>query len=224
MKIITTKSIIFGMVAGGLFMLIMVGSLIYTVIYNQETSSKKPLTEYNNLFTKEAQDKLQILATAKGRNREPCSSYVYDNSFNVFVFKVILTNNLSLKRIVNYKNGASYSNLFVANGGLPSFNFDMNINEGKISYVSKVNFKFDGDSIKSIINNDSLRCYYYRFNTFSISYNDGFYDILAKADRSDIPASVLFKKKGNFLYVILMSVAKGKEEMEPQLLYSLINK
>ncbi len=224
MKITTKKSIILGIAVGGLFMFIMVGSLIYTLIYNQETSSKIPLTEYNNLFTNDTQGKLQILATEKGRNRPPVSTYVYDNRFNICVFKVILANNSTLRKIIGYKHATSYGNLFVANGGLPCFNFDMKISEEKVSKVSVVDFKFDGDSIKSIVNNDSLRCYYYKFETFSISYNNGLYDILAKADHSTIPASVMFVKKGKFLYIIIMSIAEGKEEMPPDILYSLINK
>jgi len=220
----TKKKRIGLIIAVCLFPLIMVSSLIYTLIDDQLKTSKIPLTEYNNLFTDDAQGKLQILATVKGRNRPPVSTYIYDKRFNICVFKVILTNNSTLGKIINYKNGTSSSNLFVANGGLPCFNFDMKINEGRIANVSTINFKSDGDYIKSILNNDSLRCYYYRFETFSISYNNGFYDILAKADQSTIPASVMFMKKGKFLYIIIMSIAEGKEEMQPDLLYSLVNK
>jgi hypothetical protein len=224
MKTIAKKSILLGLAGCGLFMLIMIGPLIYTLIYNHETSSKTPLTEYNNLFTNKAQGKLQILVTAKSRSRPPVSTYVYDNRFNICVFKVMLTNNSTLRKTINYKNATSYSNLFVVNGGLPSTNFDMKINEGRVDKVSIVDFKFDGDSIKSIVNNDSTRCYYCKFETFSISYNNGSYDILAKADQSTIPASVLFIKKKDSLYIIIMSVAEGKEEMRPDLLISLINR
>ena len=150
------------------------GSMIYTLIEDDGATSHAPLPEYHNLFSRETQSKLNLLITTKGNNRGISSSYVYDSRFNIFVYKVVLKNKLSLKEIIKYKNEGSSSNIFVINGGLPSFNFDMKINAGKINPVSTVKFKFDGDSIKSIVDNDTLRCYYYKFETFSINFNDGF--------------------------------------------------
>jgi hypothetical protein len=212
------------MASFGLFALYEFSTMIYTMLDDQETSSKIPLKEYNNLFSKETQDKLQILATVKSRNREPISTYIYDTRFNLCVLKVILFKNSDLKNVIKYQNRTSYKTLNATYSGLPSSNFDMSIKAGKSVIVSLLYFKFSGDSIKSIVKNDSLYCYYLKFKTFSINYNNEPYDVIGNADESNIPASIAFKKRGDFLYIIIITVAKGKEELQPGLLYSLINK
>jgi hypothetical protein len=212
-----------GFVAFGLFLGIF-GVLIYTAINDNEKTSSVPLAEYNNLFTQEAQTKLKLLVTTTSRNRETTSSYIYDKIFNVFVFKVKLSSNSGLRKIVSYQNKTSYIFMNAVYSGLPSFNFDMDIKSGKSVLVSSVHLKSSGDFLKSVVKNDSLVCYYYKFNTFSINYNDEPYDIIAKAKQPNIPASIIFKTKGKFLYIILMTIAEGTEEMQADQLYSIISK
>jgi hypothetical protein len=224
MKKINKKRIIIGIIAVGLFMIYEAATLIYTIVDDQETSSKVALTEYGNLFGKDAQTKLQILVTTKSRNRHPVSLYKYDKRFNVIVSKVSLLKYSDIGQMVNYENGTSYKSLNAAYEAIPSFNFDMSIKAGKSVSVSAIHFKVNGDSIRTIARNDSLVCFYYRFNTFSINYNDEPYDVIAKADRSTIPSSVIFKRKGKFLYVIIMTIGEGNEEMRPDLLYSIVDK
>jgi len=222
MKKTIKKKMIIGIVAAGLFMVYEVSRLIYTMIDDDETSSKVPLTEYENLFNKDAQGKLNILATVKSKNRQAVSTYVYDKKYNLCVFKVILSKNLELTRIIDYKNESSSKSLNAAYEGLPCFNFDMSIKAGKSVPVSSIHFKSNGDSIKYIARNDSLVCFYYKFKSFSINYNDEPYDIIATADQSNIPADILFKKRGKVLYIIIMTIAEGKEEMQANKLYTII--
>lgn len=224
MKKTIRRGIIIAVAAFSIFMLYEFATFIYAWINDHETSSKIPLAEYNNLFNQDAQGKLQILATVISRNRKPVSTYVYDKRYNICVFKVILLKDSDLKSIINYQNETSNKSLNAVYSNLPSFNFGMSIRIGKSVTVTTVHFRFNGDSIKLVAKNDSLNCYYYKFSSFSINYNDEPYDIVAKADRPSIPASLIFKKKGKVLYVILMSVAEGREVMRPDLLYNIINK
>jgi hypothetical protein len=224
MKKTTYKRLIVVIALISIFLLAIFSKIVYTMINDHETSSKVPLIEHYNLFTKEAQNKLELLATTTSRNRETTSNYVYDKTFNVFVLKVILANNNGLKDIISYQNESSHVTMNAVYSDLSNYNMKMKIKSGKSVTASTVHFKFNGNSIKSIASNDSLYCYYYKFSTFSIGYNNEPYDIIAKADQSNIPASLIFKKKDKFLYVIIMSVAKGKEEMQPDQLYNIINK
>jgi len=86
MKKTIKRRVIIGIVAASLFMAYEVSRLIYTMIDDDETSSKVPLTEYENLFNKDAQGKLNILATVKSKNRQAVSTYVYDKKYNLCVF------------------------------------------------------------------------------------------------------------------------------------------
>jgi len=198
--------------------------LIYTSIDDNETSSKTPLAEYNNLFTTGAQDSLQIIATEKSANRLPISTYTYDKKYNVCVLKVILSNKLGLNKVINYQN----ENTKIHFGGIyqaaPSSNFEMQIRTAAGGLVTKVHFKYSGSLIKALLTKDSLYCYYVKFNTFAINYDDEPYDVIAKADQQNVPASIIFKEKEKFLYIVIMTVAEGNEEMPQDLLYNMVNK
>jgi hypothetical protein len=201
-----------------------VSNIIYTLISDQQTYSKVPLAEYNNLFSQDVQSKLQILATTTSKNRLPVSTYVFNEKFNISVLKVTLSSASTLEKIIEYRNKYSNKWLNAVYGNLPSFNFNMSIKAGKTVPVSQLYFQFSGDTIKSIVKSDSVFCYYYKFRSFSIHYNDEPYDIIANADVSNIPASLIFKRRGQFLYIILMTVANGDEQMPPDALYSIIRK
>lgn len=206
-----------------MFLVGIFSTIIYTMIDDWETSSKIPLAEHYNLFAEEAQSKLSLLATTKSRNRETTSSYIYDKRFNLFVLKMILVNDYGLKEIINFKNESSYITMNAVYSGLSNYNMDMNIKSGKSVLVSTVNFKQSGGPIKLIQESDRFYCYYYKFKTFSINYNDEPYDIIAEANDTALPTSLAFIKKGKFLYIIIMNVAKGKEAMEPKQLYDIID-
>jgi len=224
MKKTTSKRLIIVTALFSIFLFAVFSKIIYTIIDDSETSSKVLLMEHYNLFTKDAQKKLKLLSTTTSRNRETTSNYVYDSVFNVFVTKIILANKNGLKNIISYQNESSHITMNAVYSGLSNYNMEMKLKSGTSVAASFVHFKFSGDSIKSVVSNDSLFCYYYKFNTFSISYNDEPYDIIAKARLSNLPASIIFKKKGKFIYVIIMTVMVGKEEMQPDQLYNIISK
>jgi len=209
-----------------ILIIIVVGAakLIYIIITDHETSSNVSLPEYSNLFTKEAQSKLQILATVKSNQREPESDYVYDKKYDLFVYRLILSENLSVKKLINIQNGTSSLSYDEVYSELPSYNFVMNKKSGSTPKVKTVNLTYTGNPYKIIAQTDSLASYYFEFNEFSIKYNEGPNDIVAKADKSNIPAAILFIKKGKFLYVILMTVNNSKANLSANQLYEMVNK
>jgi len=220
----TKKIIRLALIGAGIFTLINISLIIYTMVDDGATSSKTSLDEYNNLFNKESYNKLQILATVKSRNRMPISTYVFDGKYNICVFKVTLLNNSKLSDIIHYENETSSKSLNATYADLPSFNFNMSIKAGKSVSVSILHFKSSGGTIKSVVSNDSLACYFYKFHTFSINYNNEPYDIIANAKDSNIPANVAFIKKGKILYIVLMTIARENGEMQPNQLYNLLTK
>ncbi|MDB5122337.1 MAG: hypothetical protein JWP94_466 [Mucilaginibacter sp.] len=207
----------------GMFVAIF-GILIYTAITENVTTSEIPVPEYTRLFNVEALTNMKLVVTTKSKSREVTSTYTYKGKFNVYVFKIRLKNDNSLNRIINYKNESSYISMNAVYTELPSFNFDMEERSVGPGPVSKLYFKYSGDQIQSIAKNDSLQCYYFKFFTFSINYDDSPYDIVAQTQRGYIPASVIFKKKDKFIYGIIMTKAEAGEAMAPDLLYKMINK
>ncbi len=193
--------------------------LAYTMFDAHEVSTMVSLPEYDSLFSKSAHDKLKLLVTTLSRHREPTSGYIFDSTFDIFICKIPLATNQNLRSIFTYENGTSkdvgiYSKL-------PSYQFEMKLNERRVLGISTLQFKYNGDLIKNIANTDNFLCYYLIFKTFSISYDGGSYDIFAKADHTDIPASMVFTEKNHFVYIMIMTVNNGKQEMPTNLLYGI---
>jgi hypothetical protein len=197
---------------------------IHTVMDAQITRSVTSLAEYNNLFAKDVQAKLHILATTTSRKREPISTYIYENKYNICVSKIILSKDLPLKELIRFQNESSYQPLDMFYADIPSFNFHMNIKAGKGAVASVIHFKYSGDSVVIVKKADSLFCYYLKFKTFSINYNNETDDILAYSDESIIPAGFAFIKKDRSLYVIIITGADGVKDMKPDLIYRITNK
>jgi hypothetical protein len=74
-----------------------------------------------------------------------------------------------------------------------------------------------------MVKNDSLLCYYYKYKTFSLNYdNQGdTHDLLANAEDTTIPADIEFIRKDSVLYILILTVANDKGQLAPDLLYSL---
>jgi hypothetical protein len=195
--------------------------IVYKMISNWPVLSNTPIKEYNSLFTKEALNKLKIFENIISKNRPAISSYIYDKTYSITVTKVDLTKSSTLVNMIDYRNGISNKFLNAVYTDLPS-TFDLSINTDKPTNVSTIHFKSDGDTIKLVVKTDSIYCYYYKFKTFSITYNNEVYDIVGIADESNTPASLAFVKKNNELYVILMFVKEGEERMKENQLFSIL--
>jgi hypothetical protein len=198
--------------------------MIFAMINEHMKSSNKVITEYNDLFTKEAQSKLKILATVETSTRNPVSNYEYDEGFHLKVFKMNLANSDNLEKIINEKNQHANRISDVVNPLVDKPFFEMSYRTGKPDSVSKLNFTFEGDAIQRIAKNDSLACYYLKIGTFAVGYNnDPDNDIWGSAaDQGEIPISVLFLKKRRSLYLIFIHVDQGTQEMAPDILYKMI--
>lgn len=198
--------------------------IFYTIIEDGSEVTNSPIGEYQNLFTSEAQGKMQIQSSVFSRNRGPSSTYVYDDKFDLFIYKVRLSNNsgdLNLNQILKMRKEITSISMNAVYSELPSYNFEMRLKGEKVLPASIIYFSQSGDALQNIAENDSLFCYYSRFKTFSVKFDDEPYDVIAEANRS-APLSILFLKRNKFVYIMLLTVAKGKEEMKPDLLYNMI--
>jgi|GEM_PF-2128154 len=82
-----------------------------------------------------------------------------------------------------------------------------------------------GDDTQKLIKNDTIAYYYSNFKTFSIGYQgSGIQDFFGKVEDQyvgkKIPLEVLFIKKNNNLYVLLMTINKKDTLLQPFELYN----
>jgi hypothetical protein len=225
MNVVFKRSLVLCGVIFGLFIFIAGGRLVYAVFHDQQTIYTASVPEYDDLFAKEQQNLLQIKTTIKSKTRPPVSSYVFDKKYNVSVFQLNLAENTSLKSVITAKNEISDKQMNAVYSGLPGFNFNLDIKAGKQDSVKTLDFRFSGGQLVPVANNDSVFCYYYKFETFSLSYNNAPFDIIAKADNNAVPASIAFIKKSKKLDIVLLSLVEGGgETIAPDALYNMIKK
>ncbi len=118
---------------------------IYTVIVNNEHWSTNELTDYKNLFNKEAQPNLYLFNTIESRLREPESQYIYNNNeYNLFVTKIHIPNSFNLKNTINVKNKASNIENENVYFSLRSFNSKIHIRSEELSLVNGIELNIEG--------------------------------------------------------------------------------
>jgi hypothetical protein len=187
---------------------------------------KAALPEYNELFTAEIQSKLQILATVETSSREPVSNYDYDSKYHIKVFKIDLVHAAGLDQMLIERREHTDRLSGFVNPMVHNSFFEMSYMTGKRGPVSKVNFRFDGDTIEKVGKTDSIACYYLKIGTFAVGYDkEAANDIWGSAaDNGPIPVSVAFIRKQKFLYLILLNVDRGPQTMQHRALWDILKK
>jgi hypothetical protein len=216
-----------GFIALGLFTVIIFIWLFYSMIREGFDLSRKPLPEYSNLFTKEARSKFPAPYTYKSKIKEPQINYNLDNNFHLTIYRVILVNNKQpLKSLVNLQNERSERSFDAVSSYADDAYLEMTGSAEKIGPISTINFKYQGDSIKTIAKNDSLECYYLKFNTFSILYDkDSVNHIWGQAKKSNAAIDIAFIRKKKYAYVILLfRMSEENRGFQPDLLYNMLEK
>jgi len=180
----------------------------YAIIHDFQITKKTSIARYDDLFTKQTQNQLRIYSTIISKHRQPESLYLYKGKYHIMVYSVLLSNRLKMANIVNYINESSKINLNADYAFRSRFNYDMKVREGGAGTISKVNFRFSGDLIRSIVKNDSLLCYYYKFKNFSLNRDNqcDTFDVLANAADTIIPANIEFIRKDSILYILILVV------------------
>ena len=97
--------------------------------------------------------------------------------------------------------------------------------------ITSIELNLVGDTIKTVTKNDSLIHYYSRFKSFSINYNSSDSTSIysnsnrtaeAELPNSSLPINIVFLRKQKSVYLLIMSVAKANENLEPNQITDLL--
>ncbi len=196
---------------------------IYTIISNRENLSQKEMVDYKNLFDKKAWSGLRLFNTVESKLREPESQYIYNNEYNVFVTKVHISDSLNLEKAVTFKNEVSKIVRDEVYFSIRSFNSEIHIKSGKLPLTNNIELKIDGnlDTVSMAKNQAS---FYLKFKTSSIVFNNDQSYIVLETDKPNTSAAISLIKKGNLLYIVMMTIDKDKVEMGPKELIAILDK
>lgn len=187
---------------------------VYNLIVNQDSLSMREIMSYRQLFTHDAQENLNLFNTIESKVREPESQYVYKNDFNVFITKVHVPASLNPSKAIKVSKSHSErekSQLYFA---IRSFGGKIDIKSEKVSLVNNIEVNAECPDIKVISMGENQVTYYFEYKTFSILFNKDQDYVVGKAAELNIPVSISFRKKGDLLYIIVMTPANITAKMQ----------
>jgi|GEM_PF-1752150 len=191
--------------------------------------SESLINEYKNLFPKNEKDKLTVVwnYNSKVRNQISLFDYGSDKKYSITVYKIPMDFKFSLKQIKVEKSkeekmssGSIYNKI---NEGLL---FEINYISGKPVEAKTIKFTYSGDTLRNIVENDSIKAYNLNFETFSIKYNNektvDIYGETSKFWNKSLAMNIIFLKRNDALYLLIMTINNNNDILPPDLLYNLI--
>lgn len=184
--------------------------------------------EDSSMISKKYRKELTVDEVWRSKVRQPIAFMFFDSTYHLISYKIDLINDSSLREIIGLKKisvdrstGITYH---IIDKGLFKFQFKA----GKTEPVSKIMLTLAGDSLQTVVYNDSIINYHLLCDNLSIRYLDkGPKDIFVIGKQeafstSIIPMDILFLKRNKAVYLLLMIPVDAKVQMPSNLLYNVV--
>ena len=188
-----------------------------------------PPKEYLSLFTGEAQQKLIPIISEKTASRNVLSKFTYDRQYRIFVYKIDVTGNASLKDMISEATKGTGLTYDIAYHSFGNRTIEISYKPGKTTAAKRLYLTVEGDSLLGLIKNDTLCYYYLKCSKFSLCYdekepNDFVIETVPPIIYTvkELPFNVAFIKQNNSLYFVFLSVEDAKQVMPADMLLKLI--
>lgn len=226
-----TRKIIYWII-GLLICFFFVKAIVQIIISFNESDfySEDLKQEYMNLFSESDQDSLSVVwnYNSKVRNQISLFNYGSQKKYCITIYKIPVVKNFSLNEInlkKTRKEKLSTGNIYTTiNEGML---FELNYASGSPPQATNIHFSYSGDSLKNIVENDSMKSYFMNMESFSIRYNkESIVDIFGKTEEfwnKRIALNILFLKRNGSLYLLLMTANHNTDKLPYDLLYKLIS-
>ena len=191
------------------------------------------LTSEDSLLIKDIyRQKIKVNVVHNSKVRGPVSMLFFDQSYHLIIYKIhLLSGNLPLQNILQTQiRNADRSVGYPYTIYTDNINFKFQCKAGLVSSVSKVYLTVSGDSLRTIAKNDSIIAYNLDCKNLSIRYQDqGPVDIFVVGNEkflsgtNAIPMDILFLKRDDNLYFLLLTPRNEKGILPRELLYNVID-
>lgn len=224
----------------GLFALIFIIWLIIKIV-NGFSENDKALNERlpsaysiakedSNLIAKEYIEKMKLIEVYRSNVRNPIALISFDTAYRLIMYKINLSKDASLKSIirdqikdVDRSTGKTYN--IIDNNLFYRFQYQA----GTTKPTSKVYLTLSGDSLKTVIKNDSIFSYHLLCKNFSIRYDENApIDIFVEGQESFgmtsiIPMDIMLLKRNKIVYLLVMTPNKPTGVISPNLLLNILS-
>jgi hypothetical protein len=204
-------------------LIVILAKPIYTMLTSQEQWSGLELADYKTLFKNDLQSKLILFNTIQSKTREPESQYVYNDDFNIFITKLHISDTLNLTKNITIKKQASikaYNDLYFS---IRSSGSKIHVKSGELPLTNDIEIGIENPNVKIIDSIPNRVSFYIVFKRLSLTINQNQNYLILESGEPNYPAAFTFIKKGNLLYVLLMTPANKNAKMQPSQLTNIIN-
>ena len=177
--------------------------------------------------------KLILQGSFISNKRNPVSEFSYNNQYNVWIYKFPDLYRNSIKNIVKERNASTSLTTFirynnVVNDSLSSNKEPISIwfASGKLKNLIDINFNLSGKDCHTIKKDDTVAYYGLKLNNFSITNSsNGINIIYMDANdklRYNVPVELMFYKKANSIYLIIITTKGNNMVLDQGILRKLI--
>lgn len=181
--------------------------------------------EYMDLFKNDVNITYKETHFDDNKNRNPVSDFIYNAKYVVFVTKIKTINDLNSLPLITKQFHEVETTDDIVYSTIPSHYSEFDYFLDTLS-AKNISLTFCGDSIRSLIKNDTVEGYYLRNKEFSINYKkDGVVNLFMKTTESEysLPTVLLFLVHQKSLYFMCISVRHPIDKFNISVINKLIN-
>ncbi|HEU5052660.1 MAG TPA: YcxB family protein [Hanamia sp.] len=184
--------------------------------------------EYVSLFTETAQKKLTDTGSFLSKVRNPFCNAVYDNKYNLLIYKIELAKDIQLDTAIGNNHGAVGGEGTFLVDDLGYFNLDFR--QGRVSPASEFLLTTVDPKTEVVLTNETAAYYFLPGGGFSVKYGkDSTTDFYVEDEASiftqgKTPKSILFLKRNKSVYFLMMFPGSEDGKLPKDLLYLIVKK
>lgn len=213
------------------------GFAIFNLIMKVEHSSAdNPVHTYSikpkdyDLVNNKYVSGLQGGIAYQSSNRNPVTLIPFGKSYSLISYKIDLIKGTSWSNVLDVTlKSVERTNMEVYTVISENIFYRFEYHDAPTKSVSKVYLTLSGDSLRTVVTNDSIVSYHLLCNNFSIKYSENeAVDIFVVGNEKAfgattvIPMDLLFLKRDNAVYLMIMTPNDPKSVISPELLYNLV--
>lgn len=200
------------------FTLIKMHSITNVLILPKKTST------YADIFSKSKSDLIKSDLTYFSKNRLPVATFNYDKNFKIIVCKFNISNKSNIEDFITLTEQPSHRAYGIVYNSilfLKHFNFELNT-ETKPKKCNHINLSLFGNLINKTRIKDDMLDYYLTLDHLSIKLNgEKDPEIFVSKKQKAMPTEILFSRKYNDLFIILMIPNTDDYDVKPNSLLNL---
>jgi len=228
------------LIAIGLLLIALIISLFSRVprmvkAVNESTKNDLPMTqvvtsEDSSLISRKYIDKVRAHENINSKVRAPVSFLYVDDTYHLVIYKIGSTGVRSISDLLQIKEENSKRTdevvyTIIDFNGFSRFQWRPIPSRA----VTKIHVTFGGDSLTRVAANDSIVSYYLLCQSFSIKFSEqGPVEVyMVGEDRpfgrvAISPSDILFLKRNDALYLMIMTPASADRNIPKDLLYNIV--